>query len=215
METRAPAHDYCRSCAGPSRQTFAGWATGDGHENTVRPRAFYRQCACGAQRLVLGNVNDAEGLCRKVLSDWLRASASGSHVGATGNPLSDGAIDADDALSFLLVTIWKLYTDEFHPARGVDSFMSMASYRLPRRLATWSREASGETETRAKGRVYPKAHAASVSVSLDALRARADDQGDSARAGTGELDPRLGRVVPDFAEARSPDLLRALTEGCG
>lgn len=209
--------DYCRGCKGASRQSFAGYATGDGHENSCRPRAFYRQCeACGTTRLVLGNVNDAEGLCRMVLGAWLKRSNTGAAVGAKDRPFGDGSLDADDGLGFLTAEVWKLYL-AWQPKLSDDSFLAYASDLLPRRLNSWSRDASGEASTRAKGRRFPKAHAASVSVSLDGLNeasggAPAHDDGREERGGA---DPRFGAFEPDHAETRASDLLRVLTAGGG
>lgn len=167
---REVGRDYCRGCDGESVQTFAGWATSDGHENSARPRAFYRRCTgCGTMRLVLGwpaggrEVNDAEGLCRSVLQTWLRRNDIGAAVGAIGRAYSAGNLDAEDGLSFLQAEVWKLYL-RWEPARSEGSFLAYATALLPRRLAVWSRDASGEVGPRRK---EPKAHAASVSVSRD------------------------------------------------
>lgn len=151
-----------------SVQTFAGFATTDARENGVRPRAFYRQCkACGTQRLVLGNVDDAEGLCRSVLRSWLRGRNTAARVGETGPPVADGALDAGDALAWLQERIWQLYT-KWEPTRN-PSFTSWASDLLGKGMGKWSIEASGEPEHRTNGRRHPKAHAASVSTSYDRL----------------------------------------------
>lgn len=211
--------DYCRGCERPSRQRFAGYATADGHENSCRPRAFYRKCdECGTPRLVLGgpekpHVNDAEGLCRSVLAKWLRQHATDAAVGATDRPFGDGMLDADDALAFLQTEVWLLYT-RWEPERSAGSFLAYASELLPRRLATWSRDASGEASERSKGRRFPKAHAASVSTSFDGILEGGGGDGEEERGGsTGLADPRLGRFSADHAETLSPDLLRALTAG--
>lgn len=189
-------------------QKFAGWATGDGHENSCRPRAFYRTCeSCGTQRLVLGNVEDAEGLCRRVLRAWLQKSGTGASIGATDRPFGDGALDADDGLAFLQTEIWRLYL-AWQPKLSAGSFLAYASGLLPRRLSSWSRDASGEAETRNGGRRFPKAHAASVSVYVDGLRGGEDGEG-------GFADPRIGGVTADHAQDRAADLLRVLTAGGG
>lgn len=217
--------DYCRGCETQSVQRFAGWATEDGHENSCRPRAFYRQCErCGTPRLVLGNLNDAEGLCRKVLKAWLDRSGTGAFVGPTGPPRSDGKLDAEEALAHLQQEVWRIYlawTPELSP-----SFLGRASKLLPMRLDEWSRDASGEAQHRPGGRRFPKAHAASVSVSLDGIADGGFAQdGDGAQQLHGDAavaaraisgaDPGFGGFVADHAEAGSPDLLRVLTAGSG
>lgn len=206
-------HDYCRGCEGASTQRFAGWATDDAHENSCRPRAFYRGCdRCGTQRLVLGNVNDAEGLCRKVLKAWLDKSGTGAFVGPTGPPQSDGKLDAEEALAHLQQEVWRIYlawTPKLSP-----SFLGRASKLLPMRLDEWSRDASGEAQSRPGGRRFPKAHAASVSVSLDGLNSGGDDDGADGAELVG-VHTGTGAFAVDHAEARTADLLRALTAGGG
>jgi hypothetical protein len=210
------ARDYCRGCKGTSRQRFAGWATGDGRENGVRPRAFYRECErCSTHRLVLQNVTDAEGLCRTVLRGWLAAHATDARVTSLERPFGDGALDAEDALGFLQGEVWKLYT-EWIPERSEGSFLAYATALLPRRLATWSRDASGEASTRAKGRRFPKAHAASVSVSLDGLTAGDEQEDGREQSGHDFLSGggSDGGAATD-AETGALDLLRAITTAGG
>lgn len=203
--------DFCRGCNGASVQRFSGYATSGG-ENGVRPRAFYRQCdRCGLQRMVLGNVDDAEGLCRDVLRKWGRRAGTGTAV----RPLvtfGNGALDMDDALSFLQGQIWDLYT-KWQPTL-IDSFLSYASGLLPKRLAVWSRESSGEAQERTGGRKVPKAHAASVSVSLDGFFTGEHDEGhdtvlDVGDAGDASRDG-FGALVAGDAEAGADAVLRVL-----
>lgn len=210
--------DYCRGCKTASVQGFAGWATADGHENSARPRAFYRQCAtCGTMRLVLGNVNDAEGLCRTVLKAWLERAGTGARVrGGTDKPFGDGSLDADDGLAFLQAEIWNLYL-RWLPHLSGGSFLAYAVALLPRRLAVWSRNTSGEAETRPGGRRFPKAHAASVSTSLDALSSGPDDEG-GGHVGFfegGSVGARVETFEPDYEASGSSDVLRALADGGG
>lgn len=175
---------------------FAGWAS-DGRENGVRPRAFYRRCTgCGLQRLVLGNVEDAEGLCRAVLREWLRRVDTSARVGPVGAPTSDGRIDPGDALGWLQHRVWELYV-KWDPMRS-PSFLAFAHELLSKGVRQWAADESGEPSDRAHGRRSPKAHAASVSTSLDGLAEAVD--------GMEHLD--LGSALDAYTSDAEIDALR-------
>jgi hypothetical protein len=206
----APTTGYCSGCRAERRLTFAGYA-GDGSENGVRPRAFYRSCeSCATLLLVLADVTDGMGLVRNAIADWKRAT--GADVHAAGNPALR-TIDYDDLAGELLLVLWRLY-NEWLPGR--ITFTSYASGLLPRRISSYVRDAVGSdalyrSNGRGLVRVWPKAHATSVCVSLDgAASADAEDEdGQDSRAD--RLARSVGAVSGDFADDRSPDLGRMLS----
>lgn len=178
---RETRRDYCRGCGTTGLQRFTRHATADGHENSCRPRAFYRACSrCGTATLALADVHDAEGLCRATLRDWLATVDTAARVGPTGPPTADGKIDAAEALGWLQERVWQLYM-LWDPARCAR-FTAFATHLLRQGVRQWAQDASGEPTAREHGRRAPKAHAASVSTSLDALLEAAGDA-DSISAG--------------------------------
>jgi hypothetical protein len=204
----APTRDYCSRCRTVRRLRFAGYAS-DGRENGVRPRALYRQCeTCGATTLVLGDARDALGLVRNAIADWRRATGYEIHSSAGSSAYR--TIDLDDLEGELTIALWTLYSG-WDPA-GL-TFTSYASGLLPRRIASYIRDAVGsESLYRRNGRklvrVWPKAHATSVCDSLDgAARPSEDDDGDRGRD---RLALALGLVQTDAPANRSPDLARVL-----
>lgn len=202
--------DYCRGCGGETLHRFAGYATPDGRENTIRPRAFQRACAiCGLIALVLADVRDAEGLARAVLDEHLRQHGGAST--ATGPPVGPPPLDWEACLNYLFEQLWLLYSEKWNPAFGDQSgtFTGYATATLRKRRSSWIRDETGDASDRTKGRVHPKAHAPSVSTSLDELL----DAGEAVAERPRDIGP-LARAVAgrsvDIAEDRSPDLTWAL-----
>ena len=210
---RQTRRDYCRGCAERTLHPWFGWATDDGRENTIRPRAYYRTCAqCGLRVMVLADVTDAEGIARYVLDEHLRPL--GGSAKATDAPTGPPPTDWDGALQFLLETAWQLYSEKWNPAVGVN-FHGYALTIMRQRLPRWCDLDRGEPNS-GKGRVYPKAHAPSVSTSYDAIVEGADFDGGDRAVGRsthdlGGLEPTYAGRAGDFADDRSPDLARALT----
>lgn len=175
--------------------------------------------------LVLADVYDAEGLVRDVLTEWARPNgarviggpAHGTRfelVFDAGGSRAQRSLDLGDLVGEMHATVWLLYAG-WDPDRGL-SFASYASGLLRRRLSTYIRDNLGSTELyRRNGRgslhrVYPKAHAPAVCVSIDGLAdERAGDDGDD-RGGSGSVDGSFGTVSRDFADDRSFDLARVL-----
>lgn len=185
---RTIGRDYCRGCGAHSVQTFSGFATADGRENGVRPRAFYRQCqSCGTPRLLLQDVDDAEGLCRATLRQWIKTTPFSAFVGATGALPFAGPIDLDEMLGRLQERLWQLYSDVWDPGRCA-SFTAFSSALLAKAARKLASDESGEPERRTNGRVHPKAHAASVSVSYDALAESAGGEDNLELGHTDHLD---------------------------
>jgi hypothetical protein len=211
----APTTGYCSGCRAERRLTFAGYA-GDGSENGVRPRAFYRSCeSCATLLLVLADVTDGMGLVRNAIADWKRAT--GADVHAAANPALR-TIDYDDLAGELLLVLWRLY-NEWLPGR--ITFTSYASGLLPRRISSYVRDAVGsDTLYRSNGRglvrVWPKAHATSVCISLEGATTDAgggktgDPHPDDTHSRADRLASSVGAVTGDFADNRSPDLGRML-----
>lgn len=209
VDATATTSGYCSGCRVERRLRFAGYAS-DGRENTVRPRAFYRACAtCSTRMLVLGDAVDALGLARNAIRDWLRASGADAGT-ATGDP-ARRTIDLDDLLGELSMTLWNLY-GTWDPARL--SFTSYASGLLPRRVASYVRDAVGSDALyRHNGRslvkVWPKAHAASACISIEgAAEETSDEDRDDRRPD--RLARALGAGAGDGPDDRSPDLGRML-----
>jgi hypothetical protein len=203
-----PTNGYCSGCRADRRLRFVGYAS-DGRENTVRPRAYYRACvSCSTRMLVLGDATDAMGLVRNALRDWKRATGYEAHAAASP---ALRALDLDDLAGELLLTLWRLYGD-WNP-EGL-SFTSYATGLLPRRIASYVRDAVGSDALyRRNGRgnlarVWPKAHATSVCISIDgADAAESEDAGDGGRD---RLGGAIGAGRVDGAGDRSPDLGRIL-----
>lgn len=216
----APTTGYCSGCRAVRRLSFAGYAS-DGRENRVRPRAFYRACeSCSTLLLVLADAPDAMSLVRNAIADWKRASGSDVHGGA--NPRYR-TIDYDDLSGELLLVLWRLYGD-WQP--GGLTFTSYASGLLPRRIASYVRDAVGSDSLyRSNGRglvkVWPKAHATNVCDSIEGIESGREHDGDdelggalgNKPSGTGRLAGSVGAVTEDFAGNRSPDLGRVLLDG--
>lgn len=205
---RATTSGICSGCRVERRLRFDGYAS-DGRENTVRPRAYYRAClTCRTEMLVLGDAGDAMGLVRHAIDEWRRATGYEVHV--AGSPALR-TIDLDDLAGELLLTLWRLYGD-WDP-EGL-SFTSYASGLLPRRIASYVRDAVGSDALyRRNGRgnlarVWPKAHATSVCISLDGADAAPSEDGGDGGGDRLALAHREGAV--DFARDRSPDLGRLL-----
>lgn len=161
--------------------------------------------------LVLGDATDALGLVRNAIRDW--RNATGYHDAATNPALR--VLDLDDLAGELAIALWSLYS-VWDPSRL--SFASYASGLLPRRIASYVRDVvGGEALYRHNGRslvrVYPKAHATSVCISLDgAAAAQSDDSGEE---GADRLASALGSGAADPTGDRSPDLGRVLARrGC-
>lgn len=170
--------------------------------------------------LVLGDAQDALSLVRNAIADW--KLASGSHLG--GNP-AGRTIDLDDLAGELTIVLWSLYS-VWEPDRL--TFTSYATGLLPRRIASYVRDAvGGEAFYRRNGRgslyrVWPKAHATSVCSSIEGLESARDiDGADGTLGGTGgpvndrsggrnRLAGSVGAVTTNFADNRSPDLGRIL-----
>lgn len=171
-DPRTPVEGYCRTCGRPRRLRFGGYATAVGHENTVRPRAFYRSCPeCALTLLVLGwpldgHVSDGEGLVGVVLGEWLRTS---------GAEISE-RIDRDELRGMLSETLWRRYL-RWMP--GGISFTSDATFVLRQRLKSWAREQLGGVQRRnGRGGLYtvqPKSHAVSDSYD-EIVRIGRDDE---------------------------------------
>lgn len=189
---------HCRACQTERRFRFLGWATDDGVENGVRPRAVLNACsACGHVVLQLGNVSDAEGLCENIVR---------KRLGRGG-----GRIETEDAVAFLQVHLWRLYLD-WRP--DTLSFMSYASHWLPVRLGKWIIEVTGVDDRRQS----PKPHAVSgpledaehVGILEEHARARdASASGLDAR----RLGGALGRGEADPTDDRLGDLGWLLRDG--
>lgn len=219
---RGITRSHCRACGRPTRHLFAGWATGDAHENTIRPRAYYRTCEdCGLLVLVLADVDDTEGLARFVLDERLRVL--GGAATATQPPIGPPPTDWDAALNYLFEIAWLRYSRLWDPGYNVR-FRAYAIGAMRHKLNSWLEDESGEASGRSKGRAHPKAHAASVSVSYDVLLDGIHDfRGDGHGDGIAHVHPLGGRTddqhrldtpdsgrARDVADDRSPDLARAL-----
>lgn len=207
---RQTRRDICRGCSSRTLHPFAGWVTEDGHENSIRPRAYYRTCRdCGLLVMVLDDVNDVEGLARAVLDQHLRTV--GGAATAIRKPFGPPPLDWDACLNHLVHVAWLLYVKSWNPAFGDGrvTFRGYATRKMQFEIPVWIRDGTGDASSRAKGRMYPKAHAPSVSESLDGLL-------EGATVGGGSVDrspvaAALGGRTGDIADDRSPDLAWALT----
>lgn len=224
-ETRAARQtrrDHCRGCGSRTLHVFAGWATEDGRENTIRPRAYYRTCRdCGLLVMVLDDVNDTEGLARTVLDRYLRPL--GGAATSIQKPFGPPPLNWDAALHFLVHVAWQLYEKSWNPEYGDGrvTFLGYATRKMQYELTAWIRDETGDATSRAKGRVHPKAHAPSVSVSLDQLLEpdkRDDEKGRAGVAGLGyseehrsPMEASIGGRAGDVPDDRCSDLAWALT----
>lgn len=184
---------YCRGEQAESRFRFAGWATGTGHENSVRPRAFYQQCAnssCGTVILTLADVPDALGLCVTVLNEAMRRRRDVARAGWAAT-----LVDEESVLGELYAHVWHLY-NRWQPAfgQGSGTFLGYATTILRQRVTTYIAADLGIPEG---DRTHPKAHSARVSSSYEAISAG------SGSGGTGGLDAALGSVPGDAVTDRS------------
>lgn len=221
---RQTRRDHCRGCSISTLHPFAGWVTEDGHENTIRPRAYYRTCReCSLLVMVLDDVNDLEGLARAVLDRYLRPL--GGAATATAKPFGPAPLDWDACLHWLVHEAWQLYEQHWNPNYGDGrvTFRGYATRTMQLRLGVWIRDETGDANGRSKGRVFPKAHAPSVSTSLDGLldedlrnyRGDALDGGghaplDGSAVNRGPVASALGGRAGDIADDRSTDLAWAL-----
>lgn len=157
--------------------------------------------------LVLGDAQDALGLVRNTIADWRRAT--GADAGSsTGDPALR-TIDLGDLEGELTIALWSLYS-VWDPRRL--TFTSYATGLLPRRLASYIRDAvGGDAVYRHNGRklvrVWPKAHATSVCLSIEGSSSTDHDGEDQ---GSDRLASALGGVAADGTGDRSPDLGRML-----
>lgn len=165
--------------------------------------------------LVLGDVGDAMSLVREAIYNWRTSSRVEDHT--HGDPALR-TIDFDDLAGELFATLWALY-GTWNPGHGDGrvTFHAYASGLLPRRISSYVRDAvGGEAIYRRNGRgnltrVWPKAHATSVCVSLDGAAAPAEGEDDDGGDRRGDrLAGSLGASARDFAGDRSPDLGRVL-----
>lgn len=215
---RATRRDYCRGCSSTTLHPFAGWATTDGRENTIRPRAYYRTCSgCGLLVLVLDDVTDLEGLARAVLDKYLRSRGGASTP--VSKPVGPAPLDWDACLNYLVDEGWKLYERSWNPAYGDGrvTFRGYATNKMQHKLYSWIEDETGDASGRSKGRVHPKAHAPSVCRSLDQLLEQRDlDDGAALDRRTDDRDPlaeALTGGAGDIADDYSPDLAWALAQG--
>jgi hypothetical protein len=207
---RQTRRDHCRGCSTDTLHPFAGWVTSDGRENTIRPRAYYRTCRdCGLLVMVLDDVTDVDGLARAVLDKHLRPH--GGAATAIGKPVGPPPLDWDACLNHLIHAAWHLYERSWNPNYGDGrvTFRGYATHKMQLELAVWIRDETGDASSSGrKRRVYPKAHAPSVSGSLDSLlEYAAVDDGEVDRS---PVAAALGGRAGDAADDRSPDLAWAL-----
>lgn len=162
--------------------------------------------------MVLDDVNDVEGLARAVLDRHLRQH--GGAATATAAPYGPPPLDWDACLNYLVHVAWQLYEKSWNPAYGDGrvTFRGYATRKMQLKLASWILDETGDASTsgrQSKRRVYPKAHAPSVSGSLDSLL-----EGDTALGGSqvdrSPVAAALTGRAGDFPDDRSPDLAWAL-----
>jgi hypothetical protein len=121
---------YCRGCL---REQF--WHLVATEDNPLTPPVRYWRCnACQLLRIAYDNLPDTEGACRLVLERSLTRSGGG-RVQPTGEPVSFDGLDYGDALGWLQLQLWILYTrfDQSH-GDGTGSFKGWATAQLPNRL---------------------------------------------------------------------------------
>lgn len=163
---------YCRQEKRQTRWVFAGYATTDGGENHVRPRAYTQRCeSCGLTILTLGaplagHVRDAEGLCRVVFDEWTRRNL-GRATGANGG-IRVGLRDPDNILGSLYEYVWHLY-GTWQPS-GLP-FVSYATGLLRRRINRFISRDTGLNQRNPDPAAPQRADAYSVSCSYDQLAA--------------------------------------------
>jgi hypothetical protein len=205
---------HCRGCRRVERFRHAGLA-GDGSENGVRPRAVYRTCMnCGLKVLTLADVIDAEGLIRNVLAqNGRRMAADGFVVNGVEVKGKIGQVEAVDAFAFLWQAVWRLY-GSWRPD-GL-SFLSYASFWLPKKLAQFISVESGEASIH---RVTPKPRSDQTplddahGVGIGADHAFAVALASTGRLDTGRLVAALDGREADSADDRLGDLRRLLADG--
>ena len=202
---------YCRTEQREQRFRFAGYAT-TSSSDTIRPRAYYQSCCnCTLNILTLGDyydVPDALGLCRAVLTNWLRRKLrdEGDLTGgirhratATGVPVVSAAtrFDPENVLGELFAHIWHLY-NRWNPRYGEGSgtFRGYATSILGKKINTFIARDTGDA---AGSRIIPKAHARSVSVSYEGII-----EANEAERDTGGLDVALGTRAMDMATDHPP-----------
>jgi hypothetical protein len=175
---------YCREEQDRTRWRFAGFATATGAENTMRPRAFYRNCCtCTLKVMTLGgllDVPDALGLCLAVLVEYKRLKGQ----------LVEALFDEENVLGELNAYIWHLYNrwDPAHGA-GTGTFRGYATAILRQKIKTFVARDNGDV---AGGRTFPKAYSRSVSTSWEGMIEQATDQ-----PGSTGLEFAFGSVAVD------------------
>lgn len=198
---------HCRKESRDTRFRFAGFATMTASENHVRPRAFYQSCTtCSLPILTLGgtqDVRDAFGLCLSVVIEHKRHLSK-----RDGKFDSDVRFDEGNVLGELFSHIWHLY-QRWNPAfgAGTGTFRGYSTAILRQKIKTFVARDTGEVSG---GRKVPKAHAYSVSSSLEGLIESEED-----RRGTSGLDFAFGPVAhdPTFDLASSGGWLDAARGG--
>jgi DNA-directed RNA polymerase specialized sigma24 family protein len=137
-----------------------------------------------SRAFALHDVDDVEGLARRALGDQLRSM--GAHL--SGH-------EHEDAVTFLIETTWEASL-RFDPSRS--SSFSKFSYQLcRRRTIDFIRQRNGRTKWQFSSWTHTRTRPDILS-----LNAPLD----------GELGSAFGRGQENFADDRSPDLLRVLLD---
>lgn len=160
--------------------------TEDAHENTVRPRGYYRSCqGCRIVVLTLADVDDGLSLCRSVAADWARRAGAACE-----------RVDLENVTGELFACLWGLY-NKWVPSFGAGggTFTGYATGILRRRIHRYVAVDVGDPLNHGGP---PKAHSRNLADSFEGLVEQQFAGGEHGLAdSTGGLDFALGVVAPD------------------